>query len=86
MVVLEFKKREMEQQVEILRLDKDLGAAGHQLGEMHRAGYHTVTTRQTNKLNARRHMSVFGSSFVPLNFFYGGLLPGVSVTGNNRKV
>ena len=44
MAVLEFKKREMEQQVEILRLEKDLGAARHRLGAMRRAGYHTDQT------------------------------------------
>ncbi|TFK30873.1 ANTH-domain-containing protein [Coprinopsis marcescibilis] len=44
MAVLEFKKREMEQQVEILRLEKDLGAARHRLGAMRRAGYHTEET------------------------------------------
>ncbi len=44
MAVLEFKKREMEQQVEILRLEKELGAARHRLGGMRRAGYHTDET------------------------------------------
>ncbi|KAF8640930.1 hypothetical protein AX17_000577 [Amanita inopinata Kibby_2008] len=44
MAVLEFKKREMEQQVEILRLEKELGAARHHLGAMRRAGYHTDET------------------------------------------
>lgn len=44
MASLEFKKREMEQQVEILRLEKDLGAARHRLGAMRRAGYHTDET------------------------------------------
>ena len=44
MAGLEFKKREMEQQVEILRLEKDLGAARHRLGTMRRAGYHTDET------------------------------------------
>ncbi|OBZ68605.1 Endocytosis protein end4 [Grifola frondosa] len=44
MATLEFKKREMEQQVEILRLEKDLGAARHRLGAMRRAGYHTDET------------------------------------------
>ncbi|CAK5264525.1 unnamed protein product [Mycena citricolor] len=44
MAVLEFKKREMEQQVEILKLEKDLGAARHRLGQMRRAGYHTDET------------------------------------------
>ena len=44
MAVLEFKKREMEQQVEILKLEKDLGAARHRLGAMRRAGYHTEET------------------------------------------
>ncbi len=44
MVGLEFKKREMEQQVEILKLEKDLGAARHRLGAMRRAGYHTDET------------------------------------------
>jgi hypothetical protein len=44
MAALEFKKREMEQQVDILRLEKDLGAARHRLGAMRRAGYHTDQT------------------------------------------
>ncbi|KAF9454081.1 cytoskeleton assembly control protein [Macrolepiota fuliginosa MF-IS2] len=44
MAALEFKKREMEQQVEILKLEKDLGAARHRLGAMRRAGYHTEET------------------------------------------
>ncbi|THH33127.1 hypothetical protein EUX98_g1072 [Antrodiella citrinella] len=44
MAALEFKKREMEQQVQILRLEKDLGAARHRLGAMRRAGYHTDET------------------------------------------
>jgi hypothetical protein len=44
MAVLEFKKREMEQQVEILRLEKDLGVTRHRLGGMRRAGYHTDET------------------------------------------
>jgi hypothetical protein len=44
MAVLEYKKREMEQQVEILKLEKDLGAARHRLGVMRRAGYHTDET------------------------------------------
>jgi hypothetical protein len=44
MATLEFKKREMEQQVEILKLEKDLGAARHRLGAMRRAGYHTEET------------------------------------------
>ncbi|KZV98991.1 hypothetical protein EXIGLDRAFT_606377 [Exidia glandulosa HHB12029] len=44
MAVHEFKVREMEQQVEILRLEKDLGAARHRLGQMRRAGYHTDET------------------------------------------
>ncbi|KAJ7631162.1 I/LWEQ domain-containing protein [Roridomyces roridus] len=44
MAVLEFKKREMEQQVEILKLEKDLGVARKRLGEMRRAGYHTLDT------------------------------------------
>jgi DNA polymerase IIIc chi subunit len=39
----EFKVREMEQQVEILKLEKDLGAARRRLGEMRRAGYHQET-------------------------------------------
>ncbi|GJJ09734.1 hypothetical protein Clacol_003958 [Clathrus columnatus] len=38
--VYEFKVREMGQQVEILRLEKELGAARHTLGQMRRAGYH----------------------------------------------
>jgi len=44
LAVHEFKVREMEQQVEILRLEKDLGAARHRLGAMRRAGYHTEET------------------------------------------
>ncbi|CAL1694948.1 unnamed protein product [Somion occarium] len=44
MATMEFKKREMEQQVEILKLEKDLGAARHRLGAMRRAGYHTDET------------------------------------------
>jgi hypothetical protein len=44
MAVLEYKRREMEQQVEILKLEKDLGAARHRLGAMRRAGYHTNET------------------------------------------
>ncbi|KAF9015608.1 ANTH domain-containing protein [Cyathus striatus] len=44
MAVLEFKTREMEQQVEILKLEKELGAARHRLGAMRRAGYHTDET------------------------------------------
>jgi hypothetical protein len=44
MAGLEFKKCEMEQQVEILRLEKDLGAARHRLRAMRRAGYHTDET------------------------------------------
>ncbi|EIW87058.1 ANTH-domain-containing protein [Coniophora puteana RWD-64-598 SS2] len=44
MAGMEFKRREMEQQVEILKLEKDLGAARHRLGAMRRAGYHTDET------------------------------------------
>lgn len=44
MATLEFKKREMEQQVDILKLEKELGAARHRLGAMRRAGYHTEET------------------------------------------
>jgi hypothetical protein len=44
MAVMEFKRREMEQQVDILRLEKELGAARHRLGAMRRAGYHTDET------------------------------------------
>lgn len=40
MAVLEFKTREMEQQVEILKLEKELNAARRRLGAMRRAGYH----------------------------------------------
>jgi len=40
MADMEFKKTELEQQAEILRLEKDLGAARHRLGQMRRAGYH----------------------------------------------
>jgi len=39
----EFKVREMEQQVVILKLEKELGAARRRLGEMRRAGYHQET-------------------------------------------
>jgi hypothetical protein len=42
--VHEFKVREMEQQVEILKFEKELGAARHRLGQMRRAGYHTDET------------------------------------------
>ncbi|KAI5121175.1 hypothetical protein M0805_007172 [Coniferiporia weirii] len=44
MATLDFKRQEMEQQVEILRLEKDLGAARHRLGAMRRAGYHAEET------------------------------------------
>jgi hypothetical protein len=44
MAVMEFKRREMEQQVEILKFEKELGAARHRLGAMRRAGYHTEET------------------------------------------
>ncbi|KIJ66322.1 hypothetical protein HYDPIDRAFT_150711 [Hydnomerulius pinastri MD-312] len=44
MAVMEFKRREMEQQVDILKLEKELGAARHRLGAMRRAGYHTDET------------------------------------------
>lgn len=44
MAVHEFKVREMEQQVEILKLEKELGAARRRLGAMRRAGYHTEET------------------------------------------
>ncbi|KAK7064058.1 endocytosis protein end4 [Favolaschia claudopus] len=44
MAVMEFKRSEMEQQVEILKLEKELGAARHRLGAMRRAGYHTDET------------------------------------------
>lgn len=40
MADLEFKKTELEQQAEILKLEKDLGAARHRLGQIRRAGYH----------------------------------------------
>lgn len=40
----EFKVREMEQQVEILKLEKDLGAARRRLGILRRSGYHTDET------------------------------------------
>ncbi|KAG9010798.1 sla2 Src-like adaptor 2, partial [Tulasnella sp. 427] len=42
MAIHEFKVREMEQQVEILKLEKELGAARHRLGAMRRAGYHAT--------------------------------------------
>ncbi|KAL0578466.1 sla2 Src-like adaptor 2 [Marasmius crinis-equi] len=44
MAVLEFKKREMEQQVEIVKLEKELTAARRTLGKMRSAGYHTEET------------------------------------------
>ncbi|KIM27928.1 hypothetical protein M408DRAFT_329841 [Serendipita vermifera MAFF 305830] len=44
MAVHEFKVSEMEQQVEILKLEKELGAARRRLGAMRRAGYHTEET------------------------------------------
>jgi len=44
MAVHEFKVREMEQQVEILKFEKELGAARRRLGAMRRAGYHTEET------------------------------------------
>ncbi|TFK77333.1 cytoskeleton assembly control protein [Pluteus cervinus] len=47
MVGFEFKKREMEQQVEILRLEKELGVARHRLGIMRRAGYHVDETDES---------------------------------------
>ena len=40
MANVEFKKAELEKQAEILRLEKDLGAARHRLGQMRLAGYH----------------------------------------------
>ncbi|KIJ27389.1 hypothetical protein M422DRAFT_784929 [Sphaerobolus stellatus SS14] len=40
----DFKVREIEQQVLILKLEKELGGARHQLGQMRRAGYHTDET------------------------------------------
>ena len=45
---LEFKKREMEQQVEILRLEKDVGTARHGLGQCVVQGITRI--RQTNEL------------------------------------
>ena len=44
MAVLEFRRCEMEQQVDILKLEKELGAARHRLGAMRRAGYQTDQT------------------------------------------
>jgi len=41
MAGLEFKRQEMEQQVQILTLEKELGAARHRLGRIRQAGYHT---------------------------------------------
>ncbi|KAI0001648.1 cytoskeleton assembly control protein [Russula vinacea] len=61
MASLEFKKREMEQQVEILRLEKDLGAARHRLGTMRRAGYHT--DEQTNELGSQTHETISSLSY-----------------------
>jgi len=40
MADMEFKRAELEQQAEILKLEKDLGAARHRLGHIRRAGYH----------------------------------------------
>ena len=40
MADLEVKRTELEQQAEILRLEKDLGTARQKLGRMRRAGYH----------------------------------------------
>jgi len=40
MADMEFKRAELEHQAEILKLEKDLGAARHKLGQMRRAGYH----------------------------------------------
>ena len=40
MADMEFKRAELEQQAEILKLEKDLGGARHRLGQMRRAGYH----------------------------------------------
>lgn len=40
MAVHEFKVQEMEQQVEILKLEKELNTARRRLGAMRRAGYH----------------------------------------------
>ncbi|KAJ2384918.1 sla2 Src-like adaptor 2, partial [Coemansia sp. RSA 2559] len=37
---LEFKSKEMEQQVQILKLEKDLVSARRHLAEMRRHGYH----------------------------------------------
>ncbi len=47
MAAHEFKVREMEQQVEILKLEKDLGAARRRLGEMRRAGCVDPETSQS---------------------------------------
>lgn len=40
MTPIEFKRKEMEKQVEILRLEKDLSIARKVLGELRRLGYH----------------------------------------------
>lgn len=40
MTPYEFKKKEMEKQVEILKLEKELGVARKMLGELRRLGYH----------------------------------------------
>ncbi|CEJ05101.1 Putative ANTH-domain-containing protein [Rhizopus microsporus] len=42
--VHEFKRREMEQQVKILKLDAELTNARRVLAEMRRSGYHTEET------------------------------------------
>ena len=42
MATHEFKVREMEQQVEVLKLEKELTQARRVLGAMRRAGYHAT--------------------------------------------
>ncbi|KAJ2373284.1 sla2 Src-like adaptor 2 [Coemansia sp. RSA 2607] len=44
---LEFKSKEMEQQVEILKLEKDLVSARRRLAEMRRHGYHAEEEEST---------------------------------------
>ena len=67
MAVLEFKKREMEQQVEILRWKRTCQWARRDIGCGQCVMHGITRTRQTNELrlcydgsNARRHVLVFG--------------------------
>ena len=76
MTVLEFKKREMEQQVEVLRLEGDLGTAGHRWRQCVVQGI--TWMRQTNELGLYYGGSKYEATqvglwlFVPLISFMGG--------------